>query len=436
MKILILIFSLFVVFTVENFACSCSSKVYAPACELISRTDVVFIGEPVEFSGGIYKFKIEKAYKGISNETSEIKIYGLAGTSCEAHYEIGAKYIIFAGKSSSSPNTLITSMCSGSRRASQSETDYLNNFLKGETETLVFGQVLQWVTRIGLPEKDESNPVESASLILENETRKYTATSDSNGRFVFANIDSGNYKLSAEKTPYTASPTSYDISVVKGGCQQEFVQLKAMSVIEGTLLFPNGKPAADQRMELLRKNQSGKWYSTYYMWKQTDEKGRFKFDDLESGEYLLGYEIWGDYPSYESPYPTYYFPGVSLKNKAQTLTLPPNQNLSNLVLKLPDKQTKRKIKIKIIYPNGSFSEKGVLQLFNYNQIIWSLNFKSIKNNPFDFDGFKEREYEFFARYWVEGFSSDKLIVSERVKISKGGDTEVTLILNKNKDDNE
>lgn len=430
---LILIVSIFIIFTVKTFACSCTPKSYAPACELISKVDAVFVGEPIEYSGGIYKFKVERAYKGIAKENSEAKVYGLAGTSCEMTYSIGTKYLIFAGKSSSAPNMFVTSMCSGSREASQSELEYLDKFSKGEAETLVFGQVLQWVTSIGLPEKDESNPVEGASLILENKTQKYRTTSDSDGRFIFTGIVNGDYKLTAQKTPFQPVPTSYGISVIKGGCQQEFVQLKAMSAIEGTLLYRDGKPAANTRMEMLRKNSSGEWYRTYYMWKQTDEKGRFKFDDLETGEYLLGYEIWGDYPDSDSPYPTHYFPGVGARNQAQSFILSPNQTISNLTLKLPDKQTKRSIKIKVINPDGSSPGKNLLQFFNYNQPIGTLNSKSTENSVFIFEGFKEREYKFSARYWDSESlrSAYKFIESEPVKISAGGDTEVTLILSKN-----
>lgn len=431
MRILILSLSIFILFSVKTIACSCSPKVYAPACELISKVDAVFVGEPTEYSGGIYRFKVEKTYKGITNKDNEVKVYGLAGTSCEIQYSIGTKYLIFAGKSSSSPNTFITGMCSGSREASQSEIDFLDKFANGETETVIFGKVLQWVTSIGIPQEDKSTPVESASLTLENGTQKYTATSDSDGNFIFSGISSGNYKLSAFKTPFKPVPTSYDISVIKGGCQQEYVQLKAMSVIEGTLLLPNGKAAKDRRMELLRKSQSGDWYSTYYMWKQTDENGRFRFDELESGEYLLGYEIQGDFPSSDSPYPTHYFPGVASVSLAKIITLSPNQTISNLTLRLPNEQTKRKIKIKVIYPDGSWSGKGLLQFFNYNEPIGAFNPKPTENAALDFEGYKERSYQFTARYWIDGIRGDKFIVSEPVKISPDNDTEVTIILKKN-----
>lgn len=429
MKILTLGLFIFFLLTVKSFACSCTPKVYAPSCELISKREVVFLGEPVEYSGGIYRFKVEKAYKGIESEIKEVKVYGLKGTSCEQQYSIGVKYLIFAGKSANTGN-LITTMCSGSRAASQWEVDYLDRYSKGETQTVVYGQVLQWVTRFGLPDKDESNPVEGASLILENKDQKYTATSDSDGNFTFMGIDSGNYKLSAKKTPFQPFPASYDISVSKGGCQYEFVQLKAMAAIEGTLLYPDGSPAKNKRMELLRKNSSGEWYSAYYMHQQTDERGRFKFDELETGEYLLGYEIWGDYPDSDSPYPTTYFPGAGARNQAQTVTLSPNQIVSNLTLKLLAKQTPRNIRIKVIFPDASLSAENLLQFWNYNQPLGALKLKSIEDAVLNFKGYKEREYQFEARFWLDGIRGNRLIESEPVKIGAGGDTEVTLILSK------
>jgi hypothetical protein len=80
-------------------------------------------------------------------------------------------------------------------------------------------------------------------------------------------------------------------------------------------------------VEVLRRNQQGSWYSTYQFWTQTDGEGRFKFEDLPDGDYLLGYEIWGGKPSNYSDYPTRYFPGVSDQARASIVHLVPMQVL-------------------------------------------------------------------------------------------------------------
>jgi hypothetical protein len=92
------------------------------------------------------------------------------------------------------------------------------------------------------------------------------------------------------------------------GCVEKFLRLAARASITGTLKLENGNPAAKTRVEILRKNLSGDWYATYQFWKQTDEQGRFTFDELPAGDYLLGHEIWRDKPSNYSAHGTRYFP--------------------------------------------------------------------------------------------------------------------------------
>ena len=422
-------------FAVNLIACSCTPETYAPSCQRLSTAPVVFLGEPVEFTNGVYRFRIEKVYKGLEPNTSETAVYGLAGTSCEIEYTIGEKYIIFAENSSQQNKPLITSMCSGSRIASEADINFLNNYVIGKSETVVFGQVLQWVTGIGLPGEDEKTPIKGASVVLENEREKYKTVSDADGWFNLTGIQAGDYKLSARLAPFMSDPPFYKVSVIKGGCGLVFVQLKSMSGIEGTLLYADGSPAANQRIELLRKSRKGKWYSTYYMWKQTDDRGKFKFDEIESGDYLIGYEIWGDYPSNDSPYPTHYYPGVSGRTDAQTLTLVPGQSITGIKLRLPEKQTKRKITIKIVFPDGKPPGKNLLQISNYQRLLRNLSGDG--DWTYTFTGYQEREYEFSARYWVDDLMSEgdrwnkRITKSEVLKLKPGKeDIEVTLVLNK------
>src|SRR5262249_46173630 len=56
-------------------ACTCTPEASAPACQLISRTNVAFLGECVEllpdpkggggFGRSIYRFRVERVYKGL-----------------------------------------------------------------------------------------------------------------------------------------------------------------------------------------------------------------------------------------------------------------------------------------------------------------------------------------------------------------------------------
>jgi len=336
-------------------------------------------------------------------------------------------------------------MCSGSRLAdgNQDDIDFLDNYVQGKTKTSVYGKVLQWVTWIGLPREDESAPLEGATLLLQNSKHKFSATSQADGKFEFSEFPPGDYQLSAKLDGYTADPASYKVSVAKGCCNQVFVQLNAGCVIEGKLLTHEGKPAGNTRMELVRKNQKGEWYSTYKMWKQTDEFGVFRFEGMESGEYLLGHEAWRDKPSDGAAYPTYYYPGVNDRSQAQIITLSPQQTLKDLDITLPRPHKKRKVTIRVVMSDGGSPGVNLLQIFTQNGLIRNLEGAG-HNGVVEFEGFQEREYEFSARYWIDnlgggGEVGEKLIARpDPVKLLPGkNDVEIKLILRhmlKDKDD--
>jgi Carboxypeptidase regulatory-like domain len=426
-------------------ACSCAPGADGPACQLISSRDVVFLGESMSITGdGLYRFHIERVYKGLKPNTREIFVAATFG-SCSTSYPVGHRYLIFANTLKGDSKIVSSIMCSGSRSAegNQDDIDFLDNYIQGKTKTAVFGKVLQWVTHIGLPREDESAPLEGATVLLVDSKNKFLATSQSDGSFDFSGIPPGDYQLSAKLEGYTADPLSYKVSVAKSCCDQVFIQLNAGCVIEGKLLTHEGKPAADTRMELLHKNQKGEWYSTYKMWKQTDANGNFRFENMQSGEYLLGHEAWGDSPSNYTPYPAYYYPGSTDRSQAQILTLAPKQILKDLNLTLPPPHKKRNITIKIVMSDGGPPGSNLLQIFSQNDLIRNLEGGEHKG-VFVFEGYQEREYEFSARYWVDnlgggGEVGEKLIARpDPVKLLPGkNNVEIKLILRhilKDKDD--
>lgn len=440
---LILLSALFL-FLLNSYAlaCSCSPEAYAPACQLISRSEAVFLGENLDLvpdpsgNGMIYRFRVERVYKGLDSTIREVLVNPGNGSSCQTEYSTKTKYLMFARVMSKGPLVVMAAMCSGSRSAerNKADIDFLENYVRGETVTEVYGKVLQWVTYIGIPTEDESAPLKGVMVVLENSINRFTFTTQQDGGFRFSGIPAGDYELTAKLDPYLSPPSPYKISVVQGGCKQVFVELKALSGIQGTLLTYDGKPAAKTRVELLRKHPSGKWYSTYKMWAQTDEQGIFHFKDIESGDYLLGYEIWGSGPSDYSLYPTLYFPGVPDRSAAEIIPLAPQQELKNLKLILPSPLTKRKITVSVIWEDGKPVGENLLQISSKQGFLRNLE-GSQHGAVTIFEGYQEREYEFNARYWVDNLSGGgpvnkkRIALAVSVKLPPGKeDAEVKLVL--------
>ena len=107
-----------------GLACTCSPEASAPACQLISRANVAFVGECIEllpdpkggggFGRSIYRFRVERVYKGLDPETQEVLVNPENFTSCATEYPTGKTYLMFASVLSKEPLTVIAGGCSGS----------------------------------------------------------------------------------------------------------------------------------------------------------------------------------------------------------------------------------------------------------------------------------------------------------------------------------
>lgn len=399
-------------------ACSCGPAASAPACEKILTTEIVFVGTVVAVepdrrfpSTGplrVYRFQIETAYKGLPKTTAQIVVNPDNFTSCQTEYKRGVRYLIFGSKLTGTDEVL-SGGCHGSRIAQYAAEDltFLEAYRRNQSVNSVYGRVLQWVTEIGRPRRDEDAPVAGADVVLSNSARTLTQRTTATGDFRFEGVPAGAYNLSANLVPYAPNPGGIPIEVPTVGCVERFPKLDAHSSIAGSLTQEDGRPAAKTRVEILHKNHLGAWYSTYQFWAQTDADGHFEFVGLPDGDYLLGYEIWGGRPSNYSAYPTRYFPGVPEQALATVLHLAPTQALSNLKLSLPKPHTLRAIRVEVVWPNGTAPSQNLLQLFNGNDLIKNVG-GSLRNQPgtkhggvVEFTGYAEREYALHALYWID-----------------------------------
>lgn len=222
--------------------------------------------------------------------------------------------------------------------------------------------------------------------------------------------------------------------------------LEAEAGISGRVTTHEGTPARKVRIELLRKHYSGGWYSDAAFWTETNADGNYRFKRLPVGEYLLGYSIWSDLPYDDSALPTWYYPRVGDRAKAKILHLRPLQTVQNINLTLGKPDTPRKIRIQVVWPDGSPPGDHLLQISNQGGLLVNLEGKSSRprgghaelvhgNGDFTFVGYQERSYELSCRYWVDNlgdlpaYTEERIAESNVVKVPAGtGDTTVKLVL--------
>jgi hypothetical protein len=424
-------------------ACTCFGP--SRACEAIIDTQIIFLGENLEFipdpqhSGNyLYRFHIENVYKGLPLDTREVLVDGGNFSSCGTEYPIGKRYIIFGSGGTGNPPVVISDLCSGSRYAdtNQEDIDFLESYKRGEHQTRVYGKVGQG----GLVNKgdfwDEGAILAGATVVLENAEHRFSVLSQADGSYQFVGIPEGKYRLSARLEPYIPAPPFEEVIVRDRGCSPVSITLKANCTIEGTLLDSNGKPLVKEQVELLHKGLTGEWEAVSRWWAQTDERGMFRFSELATGEYLLGHEIRYDYPAGSSPFPTHYYPGVRERSRAEIIHLSSvGQKVKGLKLKLPPPHIGRKIMVRVVTADGTPIGSHRLQVSTTRNELMPRDSRGNQNQEaMEFYGYQEREYEFTAEYELdEGANipsfARRTLLAESVKLFPGKEVaEVVLIL--------
>ncbi len=430
MKVLLLLFALPLFLATEAYACSCTPESYGPTCQKVNDSQVVFIGERISESSHL--FKIDKVVKGLPPETKQITVVPGIG-SCTVEYSPGVKYVMFTGLVRD--GLVFAGGCSGSRPAKEDDLSFVNEFVDGKARTTIQGKTVQFADRGRLPDKNEIAPLANAEIVLEGPTKTMEIRSDQNGDFLFQDVEPGAYKLKAKLEPYTSrlEPISFDL--VKGGCRFVYPELKAWASLAGRAVDTKGRPLAETRIEVIKKGLLVDWYSTYKMFTHTDDQGNFVFEDLESGEYLLGHEIRYERPHDDTPFPLFYYPGEVDIAKGTLFKLEPKQRISDIKLVFPPQNDERRITIKIVRADGKPPGKHLLQLFTDNGLVANYEGKAGKRNV-EFVAYQQRSYTFRARYWVDDLDNDKvkvkrLLLAEPVTLTPGRDhVEIVLRLTK------
>jgi hypothetical protein len=333
-------------------ACSCGPA--GPACAYVSRAVVVFIGT-VAFTDHdealglrqrtLVKFTVEQGFKGVARGDHEIWVDPGSFTSCYADYKVGDHMLVFGyGGRGLPPDTPVLSVipgqtkqkplpqeinrekppavysapeCSGTRlidmndRVLNSDVQYLRQYKDGTATPSVRGRIIEDAT-FGIFGFDPIPGLRGVMVTLTgNGLNKSTATDDS-GYYVFANTPAAAYYVTPSLRGYISRRNMRAVEVPPEGCGAADFDMIGSGFIEGTLLDSAAQPAANVRVEVLRLNRDGK--PVYYAQKETrtNENGRYQFNELPSGDFEIGVNLFRP-PDPQTPYvPTRWYSPIHL----------------------------------------------------------------------------------------------------------------------------
>jgi hypothetical protein len=266
-----------------------------------------------EVEGYSFTFEIEEAFKGIKGES--VKIHTDAGGgSCGYPFEVGKEYLVYAY--GASEDSLGTGMCSRTSPASnaQDELSMLRSMKDGVFETRIFGVIEKMEMNLNgaYGSSKYDIPMSGIKVTAEGASGKFESFTDLTGHFRFAGLPVGEYEVIADVPKaykaWTRFRRKIEITDSERGAELGFIfQLNAP--ISGTVYDEDGRPVGSQFEVTIAKVGEDKTLISGAKSNSafTDKSGRYSFDSLPPGRYVIGVNIFKAPPKH-TPYPLMYYP--------------------------------------------------------------------------------------------------------------------------------
>ncbi len=339
-------------------ATSCSP---ATVCQLMSRgLQVAFVGEVV--AGGVdsllddpsqapactIRVRVIEILGGIPAGQAQltIEVPAYSGLDCQdTHYFAGERYLFFSAR----PYQPKRLWFSGRRLKDLEEfgVSLLREYFAGRLVPQLRGRVL--VTRHGaeavklLTFTNEAKPAGGTVVsAISTDGRRFSARTDTEGRYVLPLPQGGRYRLKAARTHHTAEP-EIDELVPDQGCAVQNFALQSGNQLSGFVRDTAGRPQKHIFVRLIDLDRP--WRAEAY----TEQKdSSFLFRDVPLGRYLLAVDNPdGSLP--EKPFfATTFYPGSATRKTAKVIELARGGvNLRNLDLTLGPKVPLRTVRVRV-----------------------------------------------------------------------------------------
>ena len=188
---------------------------------------------------------------------------------------------------------------------------------------------------------------------------RYMTATDADGTFSFTSVEPGNYRIALHGQGYRYLPSNQTNLLIhlEPGQKLSGIDLAAVPLgsISGSVYDAEGEPVVEAWVRVMKPQ----WRHGRRVWtelpggalefRHTDDRGRYRIDDLEPGEYCIHISPpqidWTIRPIQDAPrapemaaIPVYY-PGAATLAEASRVRVEPGQELTGIDVRLPTERT-------------------------------------------------------------------------------------------------
>jgi len=458
--------------------CTCS-LLHTPPCVAFRETPVVFAGlvrsieeekiDIIRFGkkenirvGLTAHFVVEEALKGIS--VSEVDVAtGGGGGDCGYNFKAGERYLVYAyrsgadalssaasrtvfggGSKAIKQDALTTTICSRTRTLSEAQDDLelIRALIAGKPQTRIFGSVSEFARdlRIYGFNIDYVGPIADVTIKVESAVGKFETKTDSRGHYRIGGVPPGNYNIRAllpkDYGPlfsFVKDPRQVEISPQGCSAEADF-DAQIDGRIAGRIFGAEGKPVPDQVEISIATSESAAKGTPFVEARSeyTDKEGRYHFEGVRPGRYVLGVSI-ADVPAKHTPFPRTYYPKGNDPSQAAIIDLAKGQKLQNMDLRLPPRLTERTIVGVVVLEDGKPAVGAKIVTYDSEDLqhsVFGFDAETDSSGRFTIKSFKERKSRLHA-YLSKSYFAGTGVQSEMVEVDTNSEGKpIRLILNK------
>ncbi len=321
-----------------------------PPCARVRASSVIFVGT-VLYAGSAtvtkdqsmhdVTFQVDEIFTGLSPSVREVVVTADGSWLIKGH-----SYLVDAANGSD--HRLYMGICGASGELSDNTIaeflDYLRQRAQGKAKT-----------SLGVSVMDQLKPVSDVDVTIIGPEGQLTGRTGGDGVATFTGLKPANYRVAAARSHYKVDPgidSDNAVDVVSGTCSSARIAILPDTGIGGRVVNATGVPMPDLNLELVTAPQSpAKKISLNepFFEATTDAEGRFAFESVSPGRYLLGSNIIG---LSTSRVPPTYYPGQRNSNAAYPIDVKLGDSDSNLLFTLPDFGHSREIQVCVVDENG------------------------------------------------------------------------------------
>jgi hypothetical protein len=192
--------------------------------------------------------------------------------------------------------------------------------------------------RVMRGESLEGEVVPNARVIAQRESDnvRFVSTTGADGRYEFQPLPPGNYRITVDVSG-SPQPDDNGIELGRGACWDLTLARSPHAQLSGHVHRPDGSSVPN--VVVILKSADDSWFDTT----QTDASGRFTFDSLKPGEYVVGINLPGA-PALKyaggggpnvAPPASLYYNGTSGRSDALIITLAADEKRDGLDFVIP-----------------------------------------------------------------------------------------------------